>query len=92
MASYFFRSTQTNPPYNFELLNHSCNRNDRRNGLRWGGIAFYCKKGITTYFTLKSNADSSTEFLGIEVQAMNHQKYVLIGLNRSKNMESLAIN
>ena len=53
---------------NFQLLNFSCTRLDRRNGLRGRGIA--CRKGIKTSVKLKSNADSSTEFLGIEVQAL----------------------
>ena len=75
---------------NFQLLNFSCTRLDRRNGLRGGGFAFYYRKGITTSVKLKSNTDSSTEFLGIEIQAMYHQTCMIIGVYNSHRINSWA--
>ena len=74
---------------NFELLNFTCTRLDRRNGLRGGGIAFYCRKGIKTSAKLKSNADSTTESLGIEIQGLNHQKCMFIGVYNLHRLISL---
>ena len=60
------------------ILNFGCFRLERKTGLRGGGIAFYCRKGIKTSAKLKSNADSTTESLGIEIQGLNHQKRMII--------------
>ena len=65
---------------NFEIINYSCTRLVRKNDLRGAGIAFYFKKGIKTSIQLMPNIDDSTEFLAVEILAMNHQRCLLIGV------------
>ena len=74
-----------------EIPNFSCTRLDRRNGLRGGGIAFYCKKGIKITTKLQSSSISSVEFFGIELQGQNHRKCLIIAVynpSRTNNLDT----
>ena len=55
---------------NFAILNDSCTRLERRNGLRRGVIAFYCKKGLKIAAKLESYTNSDIEYLGIELRGL----------------------
>lgn len=74
----------------YELLNFSCTRLDRQNGLRGGGIAIYCRKSLITKVRLKSSINNPIEFLGVEVQGSNNNKCLIIAVynpSRNNNLE-----